>query len=61
MTLDLPRLAQGLPWLFIDFTRPGVRISHSKQENRPYLSAESIFGAGEGTLTPGLVLGKDAL
>lgn len=45
MTLDLPRLAQGLPWLFIDFTRPGVRISHSKQENRPYLSAESIFGA----------------
>jgi hypothetical protein len=43
MTLDLPRLAQGLPWLFIDFTRPGVRISHSKQENRPYLSAESIF------------------
>jgi hypothetical protein len=37
----------------------GVRATSYQSKNAP--SGRSLIGAGEGTLTPGLVLGKDAL
>jgi hypothetical protein len=52
----------GKPWLLTDLLGQELEypaLSQTKEKAQRLL--DSFFGAGEGTLTPGLVLGKDAL
>lgn len=50
-----------MPQAFLTLAFGQTLQSQRKTKIKTSLSTGPYFGAGEGTLTPGLVLGKDAL